>query len=124
MEIAKWLRLAWDRVAAFGSIAAGAVALILGWFGVSGQQFPAKQLPFLISGGVGGVFLLGLGALLWLSADLRDEWTELVRIEGVLTRIADSGGHDAELRLLRADGEPDTGDTRQQEANTHMAGRT
>jgi hypothetical protein len=28
-----------------------------------------------------GVFLLGLGGVLWLSADLRDEWRKLDRIE-------------------------------------------
>ena len=38
MEIAKWLRLAWDRVAAFGSIAAGAVALI------QARSFKAEEL--------------------------------------------------------------------------------
>lgn len=103
MELAKWLRLAWDRAVALGAIAAGALALILGWVGVSGEAFPAKQLPFLISGGIGGVFLLGLGALFWLSADLRDEWTELVRIEGALNRMAEAGGSDADLRSIRPD---------------------
>ena len=28
-----------------------------------------------------GLFLLGLGALLWLSADLRDEWRKLDAID-------------------------------------------
>ena len=99
MEQAKWLRLAWDRVLALGSIAVGALTLTIGWIGVSGEVFPSKQLPFLISGGIGGVFFLGLGALFWLSADLRDEWTELVRIEGALNRLADSEGGAAEIPL-------------------------
>ncbi len=91
MELGRWLRLAWDRAAALVLIAAGAVALILGWVGVSGEAFPAKQLPYLISGGIAGVFTLGLGALCWLSADLRDEWTKLDRIEDALNRLADTG---------------------------------
>lgn len=91
MELGRWLRLAWDRAAALALIAAGAVALILGWVGVSGEAFPAKQLPYLISGGIAGVFILGLGALCWLSADLRDEWTKLDRIEDALNRLADTG---------------------------------
>jgi hypothetical protein len=37
------------------------------------------------------VFILGLGALCWLSADLRDEWTKLDRIEDALNRLADTG---------------------------------
>jgi hypothetical protein len=91
MELGRWLRLAWDRTAALALITAGAVALVLGWIGVSGEAFPAKQLPYLISGGIAGVFILGLGALCWLSADLRDEWTKLDRIEDALNRLADTG---------------------------------
>jgi hypothetical protein len=96
MNLGNWLRLAWDRAAAVALIAAGAVALVLGWVGVSGEAFPAKQLPYLISGGIAGVFVLGLGALCWLSADMRDEWTKLDRIEGALNRLADSGLVDAD----------------------------
>ena len=91
MELGRWLRLAWDRAAALGLIAAGAAALILGWVGVSSEAFPAKQRPYLISGGLAGVFILGLGALCGLSADLRDEWTKLDRIEDALNRLADTG---------------------------------
>ncbi|HYT39761.1 MAG TPA: hypothetical protein VEN99_09635 [Acidimicrobiia bacterium] len=91
MKLGRWLRLAWDRAAAVTLIVAGALALVLGWIGVSGEAFPAKQLPYLISGGIAGVFILGLGALCWLSADLRDEWTKLDRIEDALNRLADTG---------------------------------
>jgi hypothetical protein len=81
MEFQKWLRLQWDRAGAWLCVAIGAVVLVLGWVGMSGTAYPAEQMPFMISGGVGGVFLLGLGAMLWLSADLRDEWQKLDRIE-------------------------------------------
>src|SRR5436853_572254 len=56
MKLGNWMRLAWDRAAAVVLMAAGAVALILGWDGVSGEAFPAKQLPYLISGGIAGVW--------------------------------------------------------------------
>ena len=91
MELGRWLRLGWDRAAAMMLIATGAVALILGWVGVSGEAFPATQIPYVISGGIAGVFVLGLGALAWLSGDLRDEWTKLDRIEDALNRLADTG---------------------------------
>jgi hypothetical protein len=81
MDFEKWLRLQWDRAGAWLCVGAGAVLLVVGWVGVSGSAYPAEQLPYVISGGVGGVFLLGLGAMLWLSADLRDEWRKLDRIE-------------------------------------------
>jgi hypothetical protein len=75
-------------VAAWVCVAAGVVVLIIGWVGVSGTEYPAAQLPYIISGGVGGIFLLGLGAMLWLSADLRDEWRKLDRIDENLVRGA------------------------------------
>lgn len=96
MKLGKWFRLAWDRAAAVALIGLGTVALVAGWIGVSGQAFPATQLPYLISGGVAGIFLLGLGGLFWLSGDLRDEWTKLDRIEEALHRLADSSLVDVE----------------------------
>ena len=84
MSPAKWLQLQWDRTAAWVLVAAGAIAVIVGWVGVSGTAYSAEQLPYIISGGIGGIFLLGVGATLWLSADLRDEWRKLDRIEEAL----------------------------------------
>lgn len=75
------LRQQWDRLAAVVAVAVGAVAVVLGWVGVSGHAYLANQLPYLISGGIGGLFLLGLGATLWISSDLRDEWQKLDRLE-------------------------------------------
>jgi hypothetical protein len=68
------------------------VVLIVGWVGVSGHGYPAQELPYIISGGLGGVFLLGIGATLWLSADLRDEWGKLNRIERRLAAIDEALG--------------------------------
>ena len=66
---------------------AGAIAIFVGYFGVSGTLDPAQQLPYLVSGGVGGLFLLGLAATLLFSLDfsatrnevrqLREEIAEL-----------------------------------------------
>jgi hypothetical protein len=81
-------RLAWDRIAALGFVALGAGVLVLGWLGVSRQVYPAAQLPFIISGGIGGMVLLGLGAMFWLSADLQDEWATMDRIEEELRRFS------------------------------------
>jgi hypothetical protein len=65
-------------------VLAGAITLFVGWIGVSNTAFTAKQLPYLASNGLGGLFLLGTGAMLWLSADLRDEWRKLDRIEAAI----------------------------------------
>lgn len=89
MELAQWLRLSWDRAAAWAAVVAGVVALILGWVGVSDKLYTAEQIPYVISAGLGGIFLLGLGGILWLSADLRDEWTQLDKIEELLAQQAE-----------------------------------
>ncbi|WP_019874068.1 hypothetical protein [Sporichthya polymorpha] len=80
----KVLKSQWDRVAAVGLMLAGAVSLIAGYLQVADSKFLAEQTRFITSGGLGGLYLLGLGATLWISADLRDEWRKLDRIERAL----------------------------------------
>jgi len=112
VDLKSLFRLQWDRAAAWGLVALGAVVIAAGWVGVSGSALPAEQLPYIISAGVGGMFLLGLGATLWLSADLRDEWRKLDRIEHRLGPIHDAhppapaAGADADERCLVPVGEP------------------
>lgn len=86
MDLMTTLRVQWDRIAAAGAALLGAVVLLVGWLGVSGEGLPSKQLPYIISGGIGGVFLLGVAAVLWLSADLRDEWRVLEEIRVALVQ--------------------------------------
>lgn len=81
MTFLRWARTQWDRVAAWACIAIGGLAVVLGWVAVGREPLTAKQVPYIVSGGVGGLFLLGLGATLWLSADLRDEWRKLDALE-------------------------------------------
>ena len=87
MELLKWLRLQWDRVFGGAFVVVGAVALLTGWSKVSATPYPAEQMPYVVSAGLGGLFLLGLGATLWHSADLRDEWRKLDRLEEKLDRL-------------------------------------
>lgn len=81
----QWMRGQWDRVGAWVLIAVGALALVLGWLGVRSEALTQKQIPYIISGGIGGILLAGVGAMLWLSADLRDEWRKLDAIERKLS---------------------------------------
>ena len=80
-DVLGWARTQWDRVGAVALVVAGAVALLIGWMGVSDALYPAAQIPYVVSGGLVGIFLVGVGGVLWLSADLRDEWRELHRIQ-------------------------------------------
>ena len=81
MRLGPYVRRQWDRVGAVLCVAGGAIALFVGWLGVSGTLDTGKQLPYVVSGAMLGLFLLGIGALLWLSADLRDEWRKLDDLE-------------------------------------------
>jgi hypothetical protein len=77
MNVFLWARLQWDRVLAAVATLAGTVLLIVGWVHISGTAYVSAQLPYLASEGLGGVFLLGIAGMLWLSADMRDQWREL-----------------------------------------------
>lgn len=82
--VLRWCRVQWDRALAIGLTLAGLVALVLGFVGVRDGLVPAEQLPYFISGGIGGLFLLGIATTLWISADLHDEWRKLDRLEEAL----------------------------------------
>jgi hypothetical protein len=84
MDMNAFLRAQWDRALAVGLIVLGGVALLVGWIGVSGTALSYKQLPYIISGGLFGVALIGIGLTLYLSADLRDEWRKLDALEDAL----------------------------------------
>ncbi|HKN92310.1 MAG TPA: hypothetical protein VJ622_18760 [Acidimicrobiia bacterium] len=85
MDLMTWLRAEWDRVLGFSLIALGAVLLVLGYLGVSDSPYVAEQLSYIVSGGLGGLFLLGAGATLLILADLHDEWRKLDRVEAMLS---------------------------------------
>ena len=81
MSVMKWIRNQWDRVVAVVLTVAAALAMLAGWLGVSRSAYPAESMPYIVSGGFFGLLLIGVGAVLWLSADLRDEWRKLDSIE-------------------------------------------
>ena len=104
-----YLREQWDRVSAVVAVVAGAAMLVFGWFGVQGKVYPGQQIPFVVSGGIGGVFLLGVGAVLWLSADLRDEWRKLDDVDATLRRIEAAQAAGESVIKLLVDGDHDAG---------------
>ena len=91
-DVVGWVRAQWDRAAAWACVLAGVITLFFGWLGVSETVLTAKQMPYIAGCGLGGMFMLGTGAMLWLSADLRDEWRKLDRIEALLDRDGDATG--------------------------------
>ncbi|MFA5889797.1 MAG: hypothetical protein WDA27_02400 [Actinomycetota bacterium] len=79
-------------------IAVGVLALLLGYLGVSRQALVAKQIPYLVSGGIPGMVLVAIGAFFVATEDLR---RELQRIEVLEEKVAQL--HSA---LLRPTGDP------------------
>jgi hypothetical protein len=59
----------------------GAVALLLGWWGVSGEALTAKQLPYLVSGGLTGVALIVLAAVFLGTDDVRRQLARVTELE-------------------------------------------
>jgi hypothetical protein len=84
MELMKWIRIQAERVTAMAVVLAGGVCLLLGWLGVSGKVYLGEQVPYIVSGGLLGISLIAIGSVLWLSADLADEWRKLDGIEDAL----------------------------------------
>jgi hypothetical protein len=86
MDLIHYVRTQWDRVGGVAAVILGAVLLVIGWYGVQDTAYPAEQIPYLISGGLGGLLLIGVGAILWISADLRDEWRRIESLEHTIDR--------------------------------------
>jgi hypothetical protein len=68
----------------------GVLVLVVGWFGVSREGIVAKQLPYLVSGGIGGSFMLGIGALLLITHELRLDNRRLEAVEATLEELRDA----------------------------------
>jgi hypothetical protein len=83
-----WVRAEGDRLVGFGCLGGGALLVVLAYWGLSDSADPAQGMAYLSSGGIGGLFLVGLGSTLLLSADLRDTWRKLRGLE----RSAMNGG--------------------------------
>lgn len=82
-----WARHNWDRLLALVAAAAGAVALLVGWLGLSGVLIDHDQVPWILGGSLLGLWLLGVAATAWLGAVLADQWTALGRIAGRLAEL-------------------------------------
>jgi hypothetical protein len=80
----KRLPAQWDWILGSALIGAAGVVLVITWTGVSGSRFVSDQLSHIVSGGLGGLVLLGLGSVLIVTAGLADEWRKLNRLEDAL----------------------------------------
>jgi hypothetical protein len=68
-------------------IGIGALIMLIGWFGVSREAIPAKQIPYLVSGGIGGIFLAVLGAYFLGTQEMRNDSGRLDRLEHMVEEL-------------------------------------
>jgi hypothetical protein len=63
----------------FGWVLAGigALALFLGWYGVSGESLTSKQLPYLVSGGLTGIALIVIASVFLATEDVRRQLSQV-----------------------------------------------
>lgn len=62
---------------AVGMIGIGILLIVLGWNGAASIDFVSGQMPYVISGGVGGLALVGAGLTLTVVHTMRQELAQL-----------------------------------------------
>lgn len=86
----------------------GIVSVVVAWFGISGTLDPGKQMPYFVSGGLGGALAVAIGVALFVAdehARDRDALADLLdRLDAIDAMVA---GVEAQLeRLERQVGAP------------------
>jgi hypothetical protein len=81
--VSRWIRAVWERAVGLTLIGLGSGCIIAGYWGVSGTRRLSEQAAYLASGGLGGLLLVGWGAVCLLWADLRDLDHQVSALEAV-----------------------------------------
>ena len=68
-------------------IGLGALLVLLGYLGVSREAIVEKQIPYLVSGGIGGVLLCVVGAYFLGTEELRKDSGRLDRLEAMVEEL-------------------------------------
>lgn len=58
----------------------GLVAIVIGYLGVRDESDIVLQLPYLASGGVGGLALIGIGAMALIRAQMREQTARFAEV--------------------------------------------
>jgi hypothetical protein len=79
----------WQATLGWVLVVAGAIAIAVAWWEVRDLPNIALQVPYLISGGLGGAVLMGFGGTLLIAQDFRDERTRIRSLESKIGELED-----------------------------------
>jgi hypothetical protein len=83
----KWVGRATRPVWGWILVGGGLLLVLIGYLGISREALVAKQLPYLISGGIGGIALVGFGAMLVGTEDLKRTQERIDHLEDLVTDL-------------------------------------
>lgn len=83
----RWVGKATRPVVGWVLLGVAALVILLGWYGVSGEANPAKQIPYVVSGGIFGVFLAVFGGYFLATEELRKDSGRLDRLERMVLEL-------------------------------------
>jgi hypothetical protein len=80
----KWVGRATRPVWGWILVGLGLLLILIGYLGISREALVAKQLPYLISGGIGGLALIGFGTMLVGTEDLKRTQERIDHLEDLV----------------------------------------
>lgn len=83
------LKKRWRIIAGWALVLVGLGVLGAGWYGVSGNPDVARQISYVVSGGIGGLLAGIVGVGLLVSNDIREDRERLGRVEAAMLELRD-----------------------------------
>ena len=83
----RWVAAATRPVVGWVLVGIGGLVILFGYLGVANEAIVAKQLPYLISGGIGGVALVAVGTYFLGTEEIRRDSGRLDRLERMVGEL-------------------------------------
>lgn len=77
----RWVAKATQPIVGWVLVAIGVAAMTIGWIGISREVYPARQIPYLVSGGIFGLAMVFIGGVLIGLQDMRRHIGRISRLE-------------------------------------------
>ena len=83
----RWVAAATRPVIGWVLVGIGVLIIVIGYVGVAHQALVAKQLPYLISGGIGGIAFVAVGTFFLGTEEIRRDSGRLDRLERMVAEL-------------------------------------